>query len=62
MFKKLVMGAIAATSMTASAFAADLPARMAPPPPPPIPLCTWCGFYVGVNGGGAFTRLPVHHP
>jgi outer membrane immunogenic protein len=56
MFKKLVMGAIAAASMTASAYAADLPARMAPPPPPPIPVCMWCGFYVGVNGGGAVTR------
>jgi outer membrane immunogenic protein len=56
MFKKLVMGTIAAASMTASAYAADLPARVMAPPPPPIPLCTWCGFYVGVNGGGAFTR------
>jgi outer membrane immunogenic protein len=26
------------------------------PPPPPVPVCIWCGFYVGVNGGGAFTR------
>jgi outer membrane immunogenic protein len=54
MFKKLVMGTIAAASMTASAYAADLPARMAPPPPPPVPLCIWCGAYVGVNGGGAW--------
>jgi outer membrane immunogenic protein len=56
MMKKILIGSIAAATMTASAYAADLPARMAPPPPPPIPLCTWCGFYVGVNGGGAFTR------
>ncbi|MBV8851366.1 MAG: porin family protein [Methylobacteriaceae bacterium] len=56
MFKKILMGSLAAATMTASAYAADLPARMAPPPPPPVPVCIWCGFYLGVNGGGAFTR------
>jgi outer membrane immunogenic protein len=54
MFKKILLGSIAAATMTASAYAADLPARMAPPPPPPIPVCIWCGAYVGVNGGGAW--------
>jgi outer membrane immunogenic protein len=56
MLKKIVTASLAAAAMTASAYAADLPARMAPPPPPPVPVCTWCGFYIGVNGGGAFTR------
>ncbi|MBV9394940.1 MAG: porin family protein [Methylobacteriaceae bacterium] len=56
MLKKLVIGASAAAAMTASAYAADLPARMAPPAPPPVPVCIWCGAYIGVNGGGAFTR------
>ncbi|MEA2841390.1 MAG: outer rane immunogenic protein [Methylobacteriaceae bacterium] len=56
MFKKLVMGAIAAASMTASAYAADLPSRAPAPMLPPPPVFTWTGFYVGVNGGGAFTR------
>ena len=56
MFKKILMGSLAAATMTASAYAADLPARMPPPPPPPVPVCIWCGAYVGVNGGGAFTR------
>ncbi len=56
MFKKILLGSLAAATMTASAYAADLPARVAPPPPPPIPVCIWCGVYVGVNGGGAFTR------
>ena len=56
MFKKILMGSLAAATMTASAYAADLPARVAPPPPPPVPVCMWCGFYLGVNGGGAFTR------
>ena len=54
MFKKVLLGSIAAATMTASAYAADLPARVAPPPPPPIPVCIWCGAYVGVNGGGAW--------
>jgi len=56
MMKKILIGSIAAATMTASAYAADLPARVAPPPPPPVPVCVWCGAYVGVNGGGAFTR------
>jgi outer membrane immunogenic protein len=55
MLKKIVTASLAAAAMTASAYAADLPVRQ-PPPPPPIPVCMWCGFYVGVNGGGAFTR------
>ena len=54
MFKKVLMGSLAAATMTASAYAADLPARAAPPPPPPVPVCVWCGVYVGVNGGGAW--------
>jgi outer membrane immunogenic protein len=55
MLKKIVTASLAAAAMTASAYAADLPVRQ-PPPPPPVPVCTWCGFYLGVNGGGAFTR------
>lgn len=39
------------------AAAADL-ARRAPlpyyPPPPVVPVYNWTGFYVGLNGGGAF--------
>ncbi|MBV9393806.1 MAG: outer membrane beta-barrel protein, partial [Methylobacteriaceae bacterium] len=42
--------------MASSAMAADLPVRAPVVPPPPLPVCIWCGFYVGVNGGGAWTR------
>ena len=50
MLKKILIGSIAAATMTASAYAADLPMRAPPPPPPPV--FTWTGAYVGVNAGG----------
>jgi outer membrane immunogenic protein len=41
-----------------SAEAADLGRRPPPPPPPqvyaPAPYYNWTGFYVGINGGGAW--------
>ena len=57
MFKKFLTASIAASAMTASALAADLPSR-APPPvyAPPPPVMTWTGFYVGVNAGGLFAN------
>ncbi|MBV9065416.1 MAG: porin family protein [Methylobacteriaceae bacterium] len=51
MRKRILLGSVVAAAMTFSAYAADLPARMAPPPPPPPPVFTWTGFYIGVNGG-----------
>lgn len=56
------IAAAALTSvMTASAFAADLPSRTAPPAPPAAPavmpvLYNWGGCYVGVNGGGLWAQ------
>src|SRR3954451_6334977 len=54
MFKRMVTASLAAATMTASAYAADL--RAPAPPPPPPPVLSWTGCYVGVNGGGGFTR------
>jgi len=56
-------------TLSASAFAADLPSRKAPPyiPPPPPPV--WTGFYGGLNlgggwaaGGGQNSLLPYADP
>ena len=60
MKKSLFALAILAGFTTSSALAADLPSR-APPPVyvPPPPIFTWTGFYVGINGGGAFGRTDV---
>src|SRR5271155_3687759 len=55
MFRKLLLSSVALAALTGTALAADLPSR-APPPVfiPPPPIFTWTGFYVGINGGGAF--------
>jgi len=54
--KKILLSATALSlALTASAFAADLPSRKAPPVyvPPPPPL-VWTGFYGGLNLGGGW--------
>ena len=45
--------AVLLVSVSATAFAADLPTRKAPPAPPIAyaPPFSWTGFYVGLNGG-----------
>ena len=50
---RLALALTVAASITAPAFAADLPTRKAPLPPPPLPL-SWTGFYVGANAGGVW--------
>jgi outer membrane immunogenic protein len=53
--KKSLLTIAALALLSAPAFAADLPARKAPPvlpPPPPPPM--WTGFYVGLNAGGTW--------
>src|SRR5881398_3378441 len=54
MFKKIVAASLAAATMTASAYAADL--RAPAPPPPPPPVFSWTGAYIGLNAGGVFER------
>src|SRR5690242_10391408 len=50
--KKVLIGAIALLATTAiPAMAADMAVK-APPVVAPVP--TWTGFYIGVNGGGAW--------
>ena len=47
-----LIGAIALLALgVAPAMAADMPVK-AMPAAPPVP--TWTGFYIGVNGGGAW--------
>src|SRR3954452_10072675 len=51
MFKKILLGSLAAATLTASAYAADL---RPPPYVPPPPVFSWTGAYVGLNAGGIF--------
>jgi outer membrane immunogenic protein len=50
--KKLVLSTAGLLALCiSSAFAADLPMKA---PPAPLPVWTWTGFYVGVNGGAGW--------
>jgi outer membrane immunogenic protein len=49
----LIAGAFVLAAAT-QALAADLPAPGPPPYLPVIPVYNWTGFYLGINGGGAF--------
>ena len=58
--KKLLLGAVGLVAMgiSAPASAADLAARPYTKAPPPMvaPVYDWSGFYVGINGGGGWSR------
>ncbi|MEK4033935.1 outer membrane beta-barrel protein [Methylocystis sp. IM3] len=56
--RKTLLSATVFALTAASALAADLPSRKAPPvlPPPPPPPPTWTGFYVGLNAGGTWAN------
>jgi outer membrane immunogenic protein len=49
--------AIASLALTNASSAADLPARSTytKAPAMDVPRCTWCGWYVGANGGYAWS-------
>ncbi len=57
--KKAAFGIIAIAALIGTpALAADL-ALKAPPPPP---ACVWCGWYVGVDGGGGWGNTTWTYP
>src|SRR5690349_4343781 len=52
--KKIVLAAFAVSlPFAGAASAADMAVKAAPPP---VPVCTWCGFYIGLNGGYGWGR------
>ena len=61
MIRKLLMSTVTFVAIGGTAYAADLPARRAPPVfvPPPIPVFSWTGFYVGGQVGVAFGETTV---
>lgn len=66
--KKVLLGFVATAAIVAAvpALAADLPPAAAPVPyykaPPPPPMATWEGFYIGVEGGGAWGHATQSDP
>jgi len=47
---------IAVLALLAASPSAVLAADMAvKAPPPPVPVCEWCGFYIGGNAGGVWS-------
>ncbi len=64
--KRIVFAGALALAAGGQALAADLPPPMAPPPrapatyvPAPVPIFSWSGIYVGINGGWAFGNASV---
>jgi outer membrane immunogenic protein len=59
--KNLLIAGIAAIAAVGSpALAADMPIKA--PPPPVVAAYDWTGFYVGVEGGVAHSRVGVENP
>jgi outer membrane immunogenic protein len=54
--KRVVFACLGMLGLVATANAADLPRRYNPPPVAPVyaPVYNWTGFYIGINGGGAW--------
>jgi len=58
MISKLLMSGVALVTISGAALAADLPTRAAPAPYiAPVPIWTWTGFYIGINGGYGGDRM-----
>jgi outer membrane immunogenic protein len=59
--KKLLLTTAAFGILALPAMAADMPpARIAYKAPIPVPVCIWCGWYVGANVGGTWGGDPVN--
>lgn len=57
--KRLFLACVGLVALAGAAAAADLPPAPAPyykAPPVYVPAYSWTGFYLGINGGGAFGR------
>jgi len=56
--KKFLLGVVGLVAMATSASAADLAARPYTKAPPPMmaAIYDWSGFYIGINGGGGWSR------
>ena len=55
--KRLFIASLAVSAITIGvASAADLPVKAPPMAPPVVPVYNWTGFYIGGNGGGAWSR------
>src|SRR3954471_1287211 len=51
MLRQLCLASLVSGTFAASALAADLPPRAAPPLIPMAPAFTWSGFYIGTHTG-----------
>ena len=56
--RNLVLAATLLSLAASSAYAADIPARVAPITPPPL-VTTWTGFYVGLNAGYGWADVSI---
>ena len=56
---KLLTSLTALLALAGSASATDLGVRR-PVYKAPVVLCTWCGFYAGVNAGGVWGREDIN--
>jgi outer membrane immunogenic protein len=55
--KRVLLATVGVFALAATASAADLPRRYGPPvqqQPAFAPMYNWTGFYIGINGGGAW--------